>query len=101
MKQDNSLMLLKSNLKALLKSRGMNVAHLSRESGVAIQTLHNWLSGMEPRSLGHVKKVAVVLKVSVDELCFNSTNRSDTLKQYEDEINCGVFEVVLRKVRSK
>lgn len=83
-----------------MKSQGMTVTHLSRESGVAVQTLHNWLSGMEPRSLAQVKKVAIILRVSVDELCFSSSKSSDILKQYEDEINCGVFEVVLRKIRS-
>lgn len=92
---------LKANLKSILKEKGMSVTHLSKQSGVAVQTLHNWLTGLEPRNLSHVKRVADYLGISIDELCFKNkpTLGTASIEEFKDEINCGVFEVVLRKVK--
>lgn len=101
MSTDYVEMILKTNLKAILKERGMSVAHLSKQSGVAVQTLHNWLSGLEPRNLGQVKQIADYLEVSIDDLCFGLRGKSkrSPLDEFKNEINCGVFEVVLRKIK--
>ena len=89
-------------LKNLVKSRGITVSLLSKRTKVPVQTLHNWLSGMEPRSLRQVRKVADFFDVTIDYICFGiEPSKVDSLQDYSDEINAGVFEVVLRRVKSE
>lgn len=87
-------------LKSLINEHGLTVTQLSKRSTVPIQTLHNWLTGMEPRSLSQVRKVANYFNVSLDYICFGTqVKTSQQLEEFSDEINAGVFEVVLRKVK--
>lgn len=95
-------MVLKSILKKLIKEKGLSVAHLSRSSKVPLQTLHGWLNGSEPKSLKQVKAVADYLKVDLDYLCFGIQPKRESkfeFQEFQDEINAGVFEVVLRRVK--
>ena len=96
--------ILKGNLKQLAKDFDISMAQLSRETDVPPQTLNNWLAGAEPRSLTQVKKVADFFNITVDEFCFSNNkksnnSRTDLINNYKDEINAGVFEVVLRRIR--
>ena len=90
---------LASKLKKLLKEQDLTVAQLSRATKVPAQTLNNWLSGLEPRSMGQVKSVAHFFKITLDELAYGEIKIKDEnkLNQYSDEINAGIFEVVLRR----
>ncbi len=90
---------LKKILKELLRKKDISVAQLARHSGVARQTIDNWLAGQEPRSLTQVKQVADYFDVPVDYLCFGQTVKEKSIRDYEDEINAGVFEVVLRRLK--
>jgi transcriptional regulator with XRE-family HTH domain len=96
---------LKKNLKKLINDDKITVARLSKETGVPTQTLHNWMLGAEPRSLAQVKTVADYFNVTLDALCFgensgkNISSEKNKIEQYAEEINAGIFEVVLRKVR--
>ncbi len=90
---------LKRVLKELLKQRDMSVAQLSRATRLPRQTIDNWLAGQEPRSLKQVKKVAEYFGVPMDFLCFGERPKEKSIREYEDEINAGVFEVVLRRVK--
>ncbi len=105
---ENKQMNLKKNLRELIKAQGITVVHLSRATGVPLQTLHGWLSGTEPRGLIQLKTIADYFETSLDKLCFGPTsqvqkkqvNKSEsTIKEYQDEINAGTFEVVLRRVK--
>jgi transcriptional regulator with XRE-family HTH domain len=91
-------MKLASILKSLTNERDITVSQLSKHTGIPVQTLHNWMSGMEPRSLSQVKKVADYFKVSVDFICFGTSKESGKFHDFEHEINAGIFEVILRKV---
>lgn len=92
-------MKIKSVLKRLLHENDMTVAKLSRDTKIPRQTIDNWLNGQEPRSFGHVKKVARYFEVTMDELCFDEKSPEPQIKDFNEEINAGVFEVVLRRVR--
>ena len=103
---ENVLMRLKDNLRDLIKSQGITVAHLSRATKIPLQTIHGWLSGVEPRSLKQVKIIAEYFDQSIDELCFESStskkkkeSKKNKLEEYSEEINAGTFEVVLRRVK--
>lgn len=93
-------MQLKSILRKLLKERGIPISYLSSATRVPQQTLHNWLSGTEPRSLTQVKKVADFFGVSLDYICFGiEIDKNQKIENYQDEINAGIFEVVLRRIK--
>lgn len=69
--------------------------------GISVKTLHNWLSDQKPKDLEQVKKVADFFQISIDSLCFGEGIKStqEAIENYRDEINAGVFEVVLRRVK--
>ena len=92
---------LKTILKKLIKERGITITHLSRTTKVPLQTLHGWLHGSEPKNLRQVKIVADYLEVDLDYFCFGIKPKPSkpNLDDFEDEINAGIFEVVLRRVR--
>lgn len=91
---------IKTTLKRLITESGITVTHLSRATKIPTQTIHNWLSGAEPKSLTQLKKVADYFEVSLDYLCFGKEPKQrKVLNEYENEINAGIFEVVLRKVK--
>lgn len=92
-------MKLKQILRDLIQKRGITVTSLSRATKVPLQTIHGWLHGSEPKSLRQVKKVADYLKVDLDYLCFGIEQEKQTLTEYQDEINAGIFEVVLRRIK--
>ena len=89
-------------LKELCDERGITISMLSKKTGVPQQTLHNWNSGVEPKNFTQVKKVADFFEVSLDYLCFGKESKKpEDITSYRDEINAGVFEVVLRRVKRK
>lgn len=91
---------IKSILKSLMHEKEITAAQLARATKIAPQTINNWLSGQEPRSLSQLKTVADHFEVSVDYLVYgNEEKKKGSMKQFEDEINAGIFEVVLRKVK--
>lgn len=90
---------LKMILKKLIKEKGITITALSKKTKVPLQTLHGWLQGSEPKSLRQVKKVADFFEVDLDYLCFGIENKKTNFIDYQDEINAGIFEVVLRRVK--
>lgn len=91
---------LKSVLRRIIRAKGLSVAGLARGSKVPVQTLHGWLQGVEPKSIRQLKAVADHLGVDLDYLCFGIKPESESkIEKFEDEINAGVFEVVLRRVK--
>lgn len=93
---------LKHILKELCNQSGIPISTISKRTGVPQQTIHNWLTGIEPKNISQVKKVADFFKVSVDYLCFGiKTKKVDDITDFKEEINAGVFEVVLRRIRRK
>jgi len=92
-------MILDKVLKDLLHKSDITVTQLARRTKVPRQTLDNWVAGQEPRSLKQVKVVAEYFEVSVDYLCFGQREKDRSIEDFGNEINAGVFEVVLRRVK--
>lgn len=92
---------LKKILRKIIRERGLTIASLSRGSKVPVQTLHGWLQGIEPKSIRQLKIVADYLDVDLNYLCFGISSKPDNnkIEKFEEEINAGVFEVVLRRVK--
>ena len=95
---------IKTILRKLLTDNDITAAQLARATKVPPQTINNWLNGVNPKNLVHLKAVSNHFKVSVDYLVYGETSSKQDAKQlpfrgYEDEINAGIFEVVLRRVK--
>lgn len=95
-------LVLKDILKGELDRRGMGVPTLAKRTGISRQTISNWVEGQKPQNIEQVKVVAMYLEMTVDELCFGHkvNPASSMIEVHKDEINAGVFEVVLRRIRS-
>lgn len=90
---------LKFILKKLIREKGITIVSLSKKTEVPLQTIHGWLQGSEPKSLRQVKAIADALGVDLDYLCFGIEPKiKNQIEEYKNEINAGVFEVVLRKI---
>lgn len=91
---------LKHQLRALINENCTSIAKVSRITGIAAQTLHNWLSGTEPRSLNQVKKVADHFGVTLDYICFAiDPDKQTEIQDFGDEINADIFEVALGRTK--
>lgn len=87
-------------LKKLLQEHDLTAAQLARACKIPPQTINNWLAGQEPRSLIQIRKVADYFEISVDYLVYGQEKiKKELISEYNDEINTGVFEVVLRRIR--
>lgn len=94
-------MILAKQLKQLLKNKDLTAAKLSRATGINQKTLSEWLSGRTPRDLDQIKILSEYLEVEIGYLLFGEVNKlknKDLFTENINEINAGVFEVVLRKV---
>ncbi|MCT4642491.1 MAG: helix-turn-helix domain-containing protein [Bacteriovoracaceae bacterium] len=90
----------KDNLKHLVKNEGITMAQLARATKIAPQTINNWVAGQEPRSFNQVKKIADYFEITLDELCFGVKEEGiEKIQEYTEEINAGIFEVVLRRIK--
>jgi len=92
-------MILGEMIKKLMLEKDINLSQLSRATEIPRQTLDNWVSGQEPRSLDQLKQVSDYFDVTIDYICFGFEQKDKQLSEYGDEINAGVFEVVLRRVK--
>lgn len=92
---------LKAILRKIIKEKGLTVVAVSKASKVPVQTLHGWLHGSDPKNIRQLKAVADFLGVDLDYLCFGIRPKSESekIEMFEDEINAGIFEVVLRRVK--
>jgi len=91
---------IKTILKKLLHEHDITAAQLGRACKIPPQTINNWLSGQEPRSLNQIKAVADHFNVSVDYLVYGKEEKKkEPIEELREEINAGIFEVVLRRVK--
>lgn len=87
---------LKNTLKYLLRQRNVKISELARATKVPPQTISNWIySSSSPKNLKHLISVANFFQVSLDYLI--TGKQKEVITELQDEINAGVFEVVLRR----
>ena len=95
-------MKLAKHLKELIRHADVTIAQVARKTGVPAKTLYKWVEGQNPRNIEQVKKVANFFDKTVDELCFGESEkhgRGSPLKDLEEEIFAGNFDVILRKAK--
>ena len=94
-------MKLKEQLKIFMEMNYLTLTMLSEKSGVSKSTLSGWMNGSIPRDIRKLKEVAHALEISVDRLCWGEEERVPPLqiKDFQEEIEIGQYEVILRKVK--
>ena len=61
---------LKRNLKLNMAAQNVTLSELARRAGVSKQTICDWQSGLVPRSVVNLKRIATALGVTLDQLVF-------------------------------
>ncbi|MGE0634343.1 MAG: helix-turn-helix domain-containing protein [Pseudobdellovibrionaceae bacterium] len=100
---------LHNQLKYYLKAYGLTASELSRRSNVPKQSISDWLAGVVPRSLSHLKSVATVFGLTIDELCYGdvsiktdpyspTSNEPASQNSSEEVWMTGYFEGKIRKI---
>ena len=69
---------LKHVLRRLMQERDYTVRKLSKESGVPLGTISNYLSGGRSSKPEHLRSLAKVLDVSIEKLCFDEDGNRDS-----------------------
>ena len=96
-------MILNKQLKKLLTENDTTVAQLARATKISSKTIYSWINGQSARDLDSLKNVSDHFNVSLDYLVFgiDEKNQKKTFVEFQDEINTGVFEVILRRPKAK
>ena len=70
---------LRFNLDQLLKQNNLRASDLSKITGIPKQTISEWRSGLVPKSVVALKRVASAFGVSLDELVFRAFGHEATM----------------------
>lgn len=94
-------MVFAKNLKKILTDRGMSVARLSRQTGIPAKTIYHWLGGQKPGDIEQLLRISEILQISLDRLLREhvSEKAKPRIQDFDEEINTGIFEVILRRVK--
>jgi transcriptional regulator with XRE-family HTH domain len=65
-----------NNLKSYLDQNEITLNQFAKKIKVPVSTVHGWLNGAEPKSIHDFKKVALLLGITVDELCFGEAHEN-------------------------
>jgi transcriptional regulator with XRE-family HTH domain len=87
-----------TNLKDYISSQGISLNEFARKIKVPVSTVHGWINGVEPKSIQDCKKIAVIMGISVDELCFGEAKEN-----LETDIHISIgnksYRILLSKVK--
>lgn len=89
-----------------MKKHDLSIVEISSKTSIPKQTLHNWLSGANPKNVNQLRKIGTYFKTTVDELCFGDVSQTklpeeNGFMKYEEEIRAGYYEVILRPIKIK
>ncbi len=72
---------LRINIDQLLKQKNLRASDLSKLTGIPKQTISEWRSGLVPKSILALKRVASAFGVSLDELVFHA-QAEESIRQF-------------------
>jgi len=87
----------KDRLALLIEERDLNLSQLSKATGIAKTSLHNYLVGTEP-SMSKLQKLSEFFGCSIDYLVTGKTVSNSMDEFIRDEVFKGVFEVTIKKL---
>ncbi len=80
------ILVLSSQIKGILEIRRITIEELANKSQVPIVYISDWIIGAIPHNLLLVKKLALYLEISMDQLCFGRETYHSTFKSQIDTI---------------
>lgn len=83
----------KTNLKRIMKERGLSAADLSRQTKIPKSTISEWMQGRQPKFDDAILRLAKVLKVNTETLLTGIEPEEDLVKQIFDSAGDGFIEV--------
>ena len=83
----------KTNLKRIMKERGLSAADLSRQTKIPKSTISEWMQGRQPKFDDAILRLAKALKVSTETLLTGIAPEEDLMKQIFDSAGDGFIEV--------
>jgi transcriptional regulator with XRE-family HTH domain len=83
------------NLRQMLTIKKISLKNLSVEVGIPASTIHGWLNGVPPKNINDIKKIADFFGMTVDALCFGSTDQAIS-KNEKILAEIGNVELILR-----
>ena len=85
------------NLKEFIVKNNFTLKELADQLEVPSSTVHGWLNGVPPKSIKTLKRIAILMGCSIDELCFD-----EKYDPHDTNINItiggSIFKLVLKKV---
>ncbi|MBK9321389.1 MAG: helix-turn-helix transcriptional regulator [Bdellovibrionaceae bacterium] len=94
----------KTNLKRIMKERGLSAADLSRQAKIPKSTISEWMQGRQPKFDDAILRLAKVLNVSTETLLTGVAPEEDLVKQVFDsegdgfiEVHNGIFRLKIEK----
>lgn len=92
-------MKLGSKLNQICKAQGVSLSRVAKEAGVPMQTVHAWTTGRKSINPDQIRKVAMVLKVSIHQLMFDEPDPFESPgEEILREIFSGDVRVTLHKI---
>ena len=77
--------------------RNLTQKKLASDLGIPLSTVHGWLNGVLPKSITDLKKIALYLEISIDELCFGE--ELEISKKEKVLGKMGNVELILREIK--
>ena len=92
---------LAKNLTYFRKKKNMSLATLAKKSSVKQPTLHGWTTGRSVQNLDDLKKVCIVLEVSLYHLLFSEPDPFENPKQILKEIFKGDVSITIHRIEKE
>lgn len=93
------------NLEKLMSERRFSVSALAKHLAIPSKTVHEWVGkgGRMPRNPDVLKKIAMILDVSIHFLLYGDEDPKSSITQIleKSEIHTGLYEITIKKVNPK
>lgn len=82
-----------------MKGRDVTLSQLSKLSGVSKPTIHGWIHGRKVRNFDHLKKIALILKISIHELLYGEPDPFESAtREILRELFTGDVRVTIHRI---
>jgi len=89
------------NILKKCKERGFSISKLAKLSGVRQPTLHGWTTGRSVHNMDDLKKVCVVLEISLHELIFGGPDPFEKQAPIFEQSVSGEIRITISHISRK
>jgi transcriptional regulator with XRE-family HTH domain len=88
------------NLKDFISKNNLSLKDLAEQLEVPSSTVHGWINGVPPKSIKTLKKIAVFMNCTIDELCFDEKFDAHD-PDIQITIGSSTFKLIFKRVEPK